>query len=211
MLVTQSCLIAWGSLDHSPLGFSLHGISQARILEWAAIPFSRGSSHPRYWTRVFCTAGRFFTIWARGSPLGDQGSPWKPGYQGSRATPGSQGSPFIALLPIYSSRLPWWHGDKEPTCQGRRHRDAGLIPGLGSSPGVGNGYPSSILTWEIQWTERRLVDDSPCGCTWLSTTRLSSEFCFNNSTEIALVKITNNFCFIIPSGYFSAFSPIEHI
>ena len=195
----SNCL---GSVDRSPLGFSLHGISQARILEWAAFPFSRGSSHPRYWTWVSCTAGRFFTIWARGSPLGDQGS---------QATPGSQGSPFTALLPIYSSGLPWWHADKEPTCQGRRHRDAGLIPDLGSSLGVGNGYPSSILAWEIQRTERHLVGNSPCGCTRLSTTPLSSEFCFNNSTEISLVKITNNFCFIISSGYFSALSPIEHI
>ena len=41
-----------------------HGILQARILEWVAIPFSRGSSWPRSWTHVSCIAGRFFTIWA---------------------------------------------------------------------------------------------------------------------------------------------------
>ena len=35
-----------------------------RILEWVAYPFSRGSSQPRYWTRVFCLAGGFFTNWA---------------------------------------------------------------------------------------------------------------------------------------------------
>ena len=35
-----------------------------RILEWVAYPFSRGSSQPRNWTRVSCTAGRFFTNWA---------------------------------------------------------------------------------------------------------------------------------------------------
>ena len=39
------------------------GILQARILEWVAIPFSRGSSQPRDQTQVFCIAGRFFTIW----------------------------------------------------------------------------------------------------------------------------------------------------
>ena len=39
------------------------GIFQARILEWVAIPFSRGSSWPRDWTWVSCIAGRFFTIW----------------------------------------------------------------------------------------------------------------------------------------------------
>ena len=45
------------------LSSSVHGILQARILEWVAIPFSRGSSWPRDWTRVSCIAGRFFTIW----------------------------------------------------------------------------------------------------------------------------------------------------
>ena len=43
---------------------SLHGILQARILEWVAIPFSRGSSQRRAQTWVSCTAGGFFTIWA---------------------------------------------------------------------------------------------------------------------------------------------------
>ena len=42
-------------------GSSLHEISQARILEWVAIPFSRGSSPPRDQTHVSCLAGRVFT------------------------------------------------------------------------------------------------------------------------------------------------------
>ena len=40
------------------------GILWARILEWVALPSSRGFSQPRDWTQVFCIAGRFFTIWA---------------------------------------------------------------------------------------------------------------------------------------------------
>ena len=44
----------------SPPGSSVHGILQTRILEWVAIPFSRGSSQPRDWTQVSCIAGRFF-------------------------------------------------------------------------------------------------------------------------------------------------------
>ena len=40
------------------------GILQARILEWAAMPSSRGSSQPRDWTQVSHIAGGFFTIWA---------------------------------------------------------------------------------------------------------------------------------------------------
>ena len=39
-------------------------ILQARILEWVALPFSRGSSQPRDQTQVSCIAGRFFTVWA---------------------------------------------------------------------------------------------------------------------------------------------------
>ena len=42
----------------------VHGISQARILEWVAIPFSKGSSWPRDWNWVACIADRFFTVWA---------------------------------------------------------------------------------------------------------------------------------------------------
>ena len=41
-----------------------HGILQARILEWAAFPFCRGSSQPRDRTQISRTAGRFFTSWA---------------------------------------------------------------------------------------------------------------------------------------------------
>ena len=50
----------------SPPGSSVHGIVQARILEWAAMPFSRGSSGPRDLTQVSRIAGRFFTAWATG-------------------------------------------------------------------------------------------------------------------------------------------------
>ena len=49
---------------YSPPSSSVHGIFQARILEWVAIPFSRRSSWPRNRIPVSHTAGRFFTIWA---------------------------------------------------------------------------------------------------------------------------------------------------
>ena len=58
----QSCLC--DPMDCSPPRSSVHEIFQARILEWVAISFSRGSSQPRDQTQVFCTAGRFFTNWA---------------------------------------------------------------------------------------------------------------------------------------------------
>ena len=48
---------------------NIHGILQATVPEWVAVPFSRGSSQPRGWTQVSCLADRFFTIWAtRGAP-----------------------------------------------------------------------------------------------------------------------------------------------
>ena len=45
------------------MDYTVHGILQARVLEWIAFPFSRGSSQPRDLTQVSCTAGRFFTSW----------------------------------------------------------------------------------------------------------------------------------------------------
>ena len=64
VLDTQSCPTLCDPMDCSPPGSSTHGFLHARILEWVAIPFSRGSSWPRDRTWVSCTAGRFFTIWA---------------------------------------------------------------------------------------------------------------------------------------------------
>ena len=48
----------------NPMDCTVHGILQARILEWVAFPFSRRSSQPRDRTQVSRNAGRFFTIWA---------------------------------------------------------------------------------------------------------------------------------------------------
>ena len=60
-----SCSVVFDSLQpHSPLSSSVHGILQARILEWVAVPFSRGSSWPRDQTWVSRIAGTFFTVWA---------------------------------------------------------------------------------------------------------------------------------------------------
>jgi len=64
VLVAQSCPTLCDPMHCSPPGSSVHGFSQARILEWVAISFSRGSSWPRDQTWVPCTTGRFFTDWA---------------------------------------------------------------------------------------------------------------------------------------------------
>ena len=60
--VAQSCPTLCDPVDCSPPGSSVHGILQARVLEWVAISFSRGSSRPRDRTQVSRTAGRRFNL-----------------------------------------------------------------------------------------------------------------------------------------------------
>ena len=64
LLVAQTCLTLCNPMDCSPPGSSVHGILQARILGWVAIPLSRGTSQTRDRTLVSFIVGRFFTIWA---------------------------------------------------------------------------------------------------------------------------------------------------
>ena len=59
-----SCSVMSNSFDCSLPGSSVHGILQARTLEWVVMPSSGESSHPRDWTQVSLIAGRFFTTWA---------------------------------------------------------------------------------------------------------------------------------------------------
>ena len=63
-LKAQSCLTLCDPMDCSPLGSSVYGISQARILEWVAISFSRGY----FGLRVSCMTGGFFTTEPQGKP-----------------------------------------------------------------------------------------------------------------------------------------------
>ena len=75
-------------MDFSLPGSSVHGILQARILEWVAISFSRASSQPGDWTWVSCSAGRFFTIWAT----------WEAHILNKCVNHSQWGSPFIHFL-----------------------------------------------------------------------------------------------------------------
>ena len=59
LLVSHACLTLCNPMDYSLLSSSVHGILQARILEWLATPFSR-----RSWSQFSCIASRFFTFWA---------------------------------------------------------------------------------------------------------------------------------------------------
>ena len=64
VLVALSYLTLYDSTGCSPPGSSVHGILQARILEWIVFPFSRGFSWPKDWTQASRIVGRFFAIWA---------------------------------------------------------------------------------------------------------------------------------------------------
>ena len=61
--VAQLCLTLWDSMD-----YTVHRILQARILEWVALPFSRGFSQPRDWTQVSRIAGGFLPTEPKGKP-----------------------------------------------------------------------------------------------------------------------------------------------
>ena len=73
MLIAQSCPTLCDPVDYSLPGSPIHGILQARILEWVAVLFSRGSSQPRDRTQVSCITDWFFTNWATREGLSMRG------------------------------------------------------------------------------------------------------------------------------------------
>ena len=83
------------------MDYTVHGIFQAGILEWVAFPFSMGSSQPRDWTRVSCTAGRSFTIWVT---MEAQSTPQS---QMCKTSQTRSWSLFGGLLPIWSPGAFW--------------------------------------------------------------------------------------------------------
>ena len=132
-------------MDCSLPGFSIHGIFQARVLEWVAISFSRGSSWPRDRTQISCIAGRRFTLWA--TREAHQESP--PGkcylkvyikvnqlyihihplfFRFLSHVALLLDSRFLLVIyfkfsSVYMSiGLPWWLSGKESTFQCRRHK-----------------------------------------------------------------------------------------
>ena len=95
MKVTQLCLTLC-----NPIDYTVHGIFQARILEWVAFLFSRGSSQPRDQTQVSCIGSGFFTTWATreaqeywsGYPIPSPEDLPNPGIE--------QGSPVLQANPL---------------------------------------------------------------------------------------------------------------
>ena len=83
-----------------PIDYIVHGILQARILEWVAFSFSRVSSQPRDGTQVSCIAGGFFTSWAtREAPKISQSEHW---IRGVSITLQEASFPVVFLLQLVS-------------------------------------------------------------------------------------------------------------
>ena len=100
----QLCLTLCDPKDYSLPGSSVYGIFQAKVLEWVAISFSRGSSRPGDWTQVSHIVGRCFTLWAtREAHRSKHNKQWKPPLTPSSHdfTPFSSISPVESLVGIY--------------------------------------------------------------------------------------------------------------
>ena len=123
VLLAQSCPTLCDSIDCSSPGPSVYAILHERILEWVAIPFSKGSSPSRDQTQVFYIAGRFFTIWATREAL----------YINKRTY-----NTFVHITLTKIMDFPDSSIDKESTCNAG---DPGWVPGLGRCPGEGKVYP----------------------------------------------------------------------
>ena len=123
-------------MDRSPPGSSVHGILQARTLEWVAMPSSRGSSPPRDQTRVSCVSciGRqFFTH--RTQKLGKR---------------------------VSNNGLAWWLSGKQSICSGGDTGDLGSIPGWEDPLEEAVATTPGFLPGESHG-QRRLVGYSPRG------------------------------------------------
>ena len=139
ILVTQSCPTLCNPMGCGLPGSSVHGILQARILEWVAISFSRGSSLSRDRTLDSRIAGRHFNLTATRVSL-------------NQLSTESVISLYLMLkdwifprhtflvgdiTPDLLFHAHWFSGEKSASQAG----DLGLIPGSGRSPGEGNGNP----------------------------------------------------------------------
>ena len=117
MLITQPCLTLCNPVDCSPPGSSVHGILQARILEWVAITFSRGSFWPRNQSQVSCIAGRFFTVWATREAPGPYGGDSSVQFSHSVMSDSLRPHELQHARPPCPSPTPRVHPDSRPSSQ----------------------------------------------------------------------------------------------
>ena len=136
--VAQSCPTLSDPMDCSPLGSSIHGIFQARVLEWGAIAFFTNA----YWRYVivplFCFHNRNISN-ALILP--------------SFASASCSSIPLTFLI-LHSGASQIVLVVKNPPANAGDARDADSIPGSGRSLGEGMATHSSILAWRMSWTEK---------------------------------------------------------
>jgi len=138
VLVAQSRPTLCDPKDCSSPGSSAHGILQARILEWVAMPASRRSSRPRDQSQIFCNAGRFFTVWATNDLLG-RSMQWENSWLGSKSP-----SFWVTYLYLVVQKV------KNLLAM---EKTQFLIPESGRPLEKGMTTNSSSLAWRIPWTE----------------------------------------------------------
>ena len=130
VLVTQSCPTLCDPMDCSLPGFSVHGILQARILEWIALPFSRGTSQPR--DRTLVAQGVFSQLEVFPSLNCCLFADSHPALCNPM---GCTRLPCPSLFPRVGT------SGKESACQMQETQRNGFDPWLGRSLGGGNGNP----------------------------------------------------------------------
>ena len=131
-------------MDCSLLGSLLHGILQARVPEWVAISFSRGSSWPRDRTQVSRIPGRHFNLWATRDGKRETviGHPWfDKRYWGCFKHLTKFRWPCSVKLIGGFWGFPGGTVVKNLPAHARDARDLGSIPGWGRSSEEGNGHP----------------------------------------------------------------------
>ena len=145
-------------MDQSLPGSSIHGILQARILEWVAIWFSRGSSQPRDQIQVSRIAQRFFTIWNTSSvqllsPAWHFATSWTTAHQASLSITNSRSPPkpisieLICHSTISSSVVPF-----SSALNLSQHQ--GLFQWVSSSHQVSKVLEFQLQHQSFQWTPR---------------------------------------------------------
>ena len=157
--------------DCSPPGSCVRGILQARILQWVAIPFSRGSSQPRYWTHVSlspASAGRFFPISATWEAL-------------------SAGSCYLFPV-LWVEGFPCGSAGKESTCN---VEDLGSIPGVGKIPWKRERLPTPVF-WPGEFHGLYNPWGRRVGHDWVTFTWIS-----NSVSWIALLASVRIFCLLV--------------
>ena len=153
-VVSDSC----DPMDCSPPGSSVHGILQARVLEWVAISFSRESSWPRDQTQFPHIAGGCFTLWATREALAASKLALPPPLVSNQASTDLMMPTCTGVSHHYSGygfKCSPLHGTngKEPACQHRRHKIYRFNPWVRNIPWRRAWQPIPVL-WKIPWTEK---------------------------------------------------------